>query len=647
VLAHNRYQDYNLVPFQLQLTQLSGLVHLRTLVLDKRPPFQQQLPAQQAAVAIPLTQPVLSHLARSWGQLQKLQLGLSRSDFGRQPLAGLAGFEQLRSLSVHCYDQGFDDGQYMLPLDVACLPSSLVKLDLMHAELTTQSGAGRGSTSSSGSSSSAGSSFCATHGAQHAGPDAHRACCSRPDARAKSNILRSASSSALATHGSCSKPNSSGGGSSSGSSRRRDQMLPRSKSTAAGTDASSSTTQSGTRGSGFAPAPAGAISSMLSESFSSMLSRQPSLDCSSSSGGGAAASALCNQQLAHQQQQAPAAAASAAAAPATLLVPQASGRSASAFAVSGAAAAAAAAAASADSSSSSSSSILVRCGGVPSAAAGAGACAGCLHTLERNEQPLLLHSNGSSASNSAGGGSSRLGRQMSLPPLPSRPSAVLRDAPARDVATARDQGGAELPCHMLAPQQQQLGAAGGSRQRANPFAGVAAAAAAQAAIDGCAAGGGSWSDGDSSTGSQSACAAADAGGGAEFHRAGLVRSQSMQQPAGGSGSGSGSGRGMAGGSGLAHATAPGCITVLGAEPGRAYLPLLQQLQLKHCCLAGIALDDLITKPIVSALWRPLASERVCLRCVCASGCVLLSPPAAPDTQGPSCGPLPPPPPPPH
>jgi hypothetical protein len=32
---------------------------------------------------------------------------------------------------------------------------------------------------------------------------------------------------------------------------------------------------------------------------------------------------------------------------------------------------------------------------------------------------------------------------------------------------------------------------------------------------------------------------------------------------------------------------------------RAYLPHLQQLQLKHCSLVGISLDDIITKPLVS------------------------------------------------
>jgi hypothetical protein len=34
---------------------------------------------------------------------------------------------------------------------------------------------------------------------------------------------------------------------------------------------------------------------------------------------------------------------------------------------------------------------------------------------------------------------------------------------------------------------------------------------------------------------------------------------------------------------------------------RAHLPHLQQLQLKHCSLLGISLDDIITKPLVSHL----------------------------------------------
>ncbi|KAF6253885.1 hypothetical protein COO60DRAFT_1628088 [Scenedesmus sp. NREL 46B-D3] len=120
------YQDYNLTPFDFNLLDLSQLRQLRTLVIDKRPPFQQQLPAQQAAISMPVTSGMLSKLACCWPHLEKLQLGLARGDFGHAgPLEGLTGFSQLRSLSVHCYDQGYDDGHFMLPINVATLPSSL------------------------------------------------------------------------------------------------------------------------------------------------------------------------------------------------------------------------------------------------------------------------------------------------------------------------------------------------------------------------------------------------------------------------------------------------------------------------------------------------------------------------------------------
>jgi hypothetical protein len=270
------YQDYNLQPFDLNLLDLSCLQHLKTLVIDKRPPFQQQLPAQQSAISIPVTTPVLSALAEAWPHLQKLQLGLARSDFGASALDGLSGFKQLQSLSIHCYDQGFDDGHFMLPVDVSKLPASLTKLDLMHAELFSSSGSSSGPAQHKLlDNTSKGSSNCFLHNHLASG----------------SNIsMKSSASSSFTSgkycptkvghpgmNGSSSSSNSSSSNSSNGAAQARSGSLATS-----------------------------AFASMLSESFS-MLSRQASTECSSAylEQGAAGSSSSSHDQWRQQQQDPP------------------------------------------------------------------------------------------------------------------------------------------------------------------------------------------------------------------------------------------------------------------------------------------------------------------------------------------------------
>jgi hypothetical protein len=52
-------------------------------------------------------------------------------------------------------------------------------------------------------------------------------------------------------------------------------------------------------------------------------------------------------------------------------------------------------------------------------------------------------------------------------------------------------------------------------------------------------------------------------------------------------------------SGKSSSSSKGLAAVGEVLVQRAYLPHLQQLQLKHCSLAGVTLDDIITKPLVS------------------------------------------------
>ena len=153
--VHLWYQDYSQAPTALQLTALTGLSRLEALAVDKRPPFQQALPVQQAAVHVPVTPAVLATLAAAWPRLEKLHLGLARSDFGggagangggaggggsSASLAGLARFKALRSLTLHSYDAAWTDAPCALPLDVGALPAALTKLDLLHCELRLDGG---------------------------------------------------------------------------------------------------------------------------------------------------------------------------------------------------------------------------------------------------------------------------------------------------------------------------------------------------------------------------------------------------------------------------------------------------------------------------------------------------------------------------
>jgi hypothetical protein len=581
------YQDYNLTPFAFKLSQLSGLVNLRTLVVDKRPPFQQQLPVQQGAVSVPITRPMLQQLALCWTQLQKLQLGLARADFGPQPLEGLAGFSQLRSLSVHCYDQGFDDGQFMLPIDVQCLPSSLVKLDLMHVELCNDSN----------SSSDAGARAGMKHDCSRSGGS-----CKAGSSKGSSGpcSLRSASTGTLATH-------THGGSSSSSSSIERNASSGGTRSSSA---AACGNTRPVSRG-GFASASAAAFTSMLSESFS-MLSRQASVDCGGSS------AAYLDQMLVQQQQQQqqpqppppqqqqkpqqqhqpmPAAAATFSPLPSQAFSRR-SGTGVSAFALSGAVAAAAVAAADCNSLASVSSQQA------PVAAADLGS--GQLQTLMSADQRR-----GSGASVAAQVASApptsssraRVTQQLSLPPLPARSSlhvAATSVKAGRDqTAAPQQQGESSVPPPPPAEDAAAAAAAAAVAKaaprgsRSNPFAAVSAAAAVQAAIGDCAAAVGSPADAD-------VCAPEDSTADDRAHQdqgrgtgsrggSGLGRSHSMH-PSACSG----------GAKNCADAGGCGCAAASVAQPGRAFLPLLQQLQLKHCCLIRVSLDDIITKPIVSA-----------------------------------------------
>jgi hypothetical protein len=135
------YQDYHQAPTVLDLTALSGLRHLEALSIDKRPPFQQSLPAQQAQTLCPLTPAGLRLLAAAWPRLEALDLGLARADYHPGSLDCLASFRSLRELSLRSYDCGWAEGPCSLLLDVACLPAGLTKLDLLHVDLTLDSGA--------------------------------------------------------------------------------------------------------------------------------------------------------------------------------------------------------------------------------------------------------------------------------------------------------------------------------------------------------------------------------------------------------------------------------------------------------------------------------------------------------------------------
>ena len=579
------YQDYNLRPFKFNLAQLTTLTNLRSLVIDKRPPFQQQLPAQQGAISIPLTPGVLQACAASWPQLQKLQLGLSRSDFGASPLQGLAGFTQLKSLSVHCYDQGYDDGQYMLPMDITCLPSSLVKVDLMHAELFSSGTEDcRDSCSSGGSSSSSGSS------SSHRRREllAHSSC--SVSSGSSGSILRTCSSNGF-------DPGSSG------SSKH-----------AACCNGGKHTGRVG-----FAAATAHAFTSMLSESFS-VLSRQASLDCSApymdqlpaqpyqqqqqqqQQQAVQAYYTQCQQQQQqqqqqhHQQQQQQVQ---------SLAQPCSAGVSAFASATGAAAAAAAATIGSSARLVSSSSSSSTAGAAVESHSS-------WLHEL-MNSLPTIPAGDSSAGSSTS---SYTSADDSCCTALPSAAAAAVAGPPVSRSGSnvssfSCQQSLPTLPEQRALPQQQSdVSKQQPTAARRNPFAAAAAAAAVHEAIGGCVA---------AVEPSLAAAAAADAAAGCSNYCDTISSRTSKDQDRKlsksysnrcSSNSSSSKASVRLGGSQSVVAAAfksgkssssssKGLAAVGEVLVQRAYLPHLQQLQLKHCSLAGVTLDDIITKPLVS------------------------------------------------
>lgn len=138
------YQDAQSGPTSLDLSALSGLVRLESLVVDKRPPFQQALPTQQATTAVPVTAPCLRTLAVAWPRLSSLHLGLARADVAPGALEELPRFSHLTSLTLHVYDTAWAPAPCALPVSVDHLPQGLVKLDLLHAELRAPDGPAAG-----------------------------------------------------------------------------------------------------------------------------------------------------------------------------------------------------------------------------------------------------------------------------------------------------------------------------------------------------------------------------------------------------------------------------------------------------------------------------------------------------------------------
>lgn len=518
---------------------LSGLSQLRTLVIDKRPPFQQQLPAQQAAINISVTTPVLAALSKSWLCLEKLQLGLARSDFGTSPLEGLAGFTNLRSLSVHCYDQGYDDGHFMLPINVATLPTSLVKLDLMHAELF------------SGSANRQGMARKAVDGSRHNGCGA-----------GSSSGLKSYNSVGLKSFssGCCSSAcdNSSHGSSSSSSSAGRNRV---------------------------AFGAASAFTSMLSESFS-LLSRQASAECSTAYLDRILAQQELNRTTNNTNNEAHAGPSSPQPAAATL------------------------------------SGTSVRGLGLMTAVSGAGPLAlspslvlahGSLTepTSSGWLQELVGEEGTSGASRQdpdsrSSSNSREMHRQQSLPPLPRQQS--LLQLPGHITPSKRPQGGSPTqsssgPAVGTSCGPVMMGQQGGPRPRLqNPFAAAAAAAAVHAAMGGCVA-----AVDPLSPEAVAAAAAAPqllplmtepAGAAAGGYRTsgksgGLGMSFSMSFGSKNSKSSKASMGAAAASSAVASGELSGHAWQAAVE-----LPLLQHLQLKHCALDGVSMDDIVTAPAV-------------------------------------------------
>jgi len=140
------YQDYQQSPTVLDLTALAGLRNLESVVIDKRPPFQQALPIQQAATSCPITSATLRLLAVAWPDLRKLSLGLARSDFEAGALEQLGTFTALQELTLHSYESSWSDTSCVLQLDAACLPAGLTRVDLMHVEMRLDGRGRAGST---------------------------------------------------------------------------------------------------------------------------------------------------------------------------------------------------------------------------------------------------------------------------------------------------------------------------------------------------------------------------------------------------------------------------------------------------------------------------------------------------------------------
>jgi hypothetical protein len=631
------YQDYNLAPFDFNLLDLSQLAQLRTLVIDKRPPFQQQLPAQQSAISMPITTGMLSKLARCWPHLEKLQLGLARSDFEHNsPLEGLSGFSQLRSLSVHCYDQGYDDGHFMLPINVAALPSSLVKLDLMHAELFSsngsssqglmrQSGSGRGNNAAGYS----GSSYLMSSSSSSFG-----------GLKSYSSIGDGRGSRSVSAGGACGC-SSSYGGAVAGRPMAR-------------SDGGSS------RGMPFTSA-AGGFTSMLSESFS-LLSRQASAECSA---------AYLSTLMAQREEQ---------------LGGSNHSSSSSSQGAGGAGSAAAGSSSSSTGSTDKSSHSSAGAGTSSSSSAAAASSSGLLpsFSLARGSSGLTehIHSgwlqellNDSSSSRGAArpdapgsSSSSVLPRQPSLPPLPRQqslcapghipppkrsnsaaaqqslgctglarqagknallPTAERQIGSAAATAAAGASIGVATPaaaCAQLQQQQQQQQPATGARRcLQNPFAAAAAAAAVHAEMGGCVAAVEQHSTEADSAAAANAQPAAQASRGLTSSSSAFAKVQENLSSSASASSSSGSGLGMSFSLGFARSFSKGSSSKAAAAAaevaavaaweaaydnnscGREWevppgLPLLQHLQLKHCALDGIGLEDVITAPAVSVLW---------------------------------------------
>ena len=129
------YQDQSSKPLVMSLASLSPLSNLEVLMIDKRPPFQQQLPTNHSTIKCPIDAAVLSSVTAAWPKLRKLTLGLARSDFVAEDLHLLSRFRELRSLDLSCYSVAESEESPMLHLSISSLPKSLQTLELNHVVL--------------------------------------------------------------------------------------------------------------------------------------------------------------------------------------------------------------------------------------------------------------------------------------------------------------------------------------------------------------------------------------------------------------------------------------------------------------------------------------------------------------------------------